>query len=246
VSNDPTTKTALDLLTGALRKIGQYAPGETLSDSDANDALDTLNGMLDLWSTQELGVYNQIETVVSLTAGQSSYTVGTGAYFDLERPLRMVRAYTRVSTGQGGVDFPCQLVTLEKYTAIGLKYQPGPWPKIAYYNTGFPTGNLIVWPVPQSAVEFHLWSDVVFSSVALTDVIALPRGYFLGLQYALAELLCSEYGMPVPADIRRFAGEFKALIKSLNATPQSEVTIDPALVASGGNDAGWILTGGFQ
>ena len=100
MANDPTTKTALDLITGALRKIGQYAPGETISAADVSDALDTFNGLLDMWSNQKLAVFNTIETVVNLTAGQNTYTMGVGGYFPIERPLRLVRAYSRLnSTG---------------------------------------------------------------------------------------------------------------------------------------------------
>jgi len=245
MSSDPTTKTALDLITGALRKIGQYAPGETLAAADAMDALDSVNGLLDMWSAQKLTVYNNIETVLPLTAGQSSYTVGLTGYFNIERPLRIDKAYSRITTGNGSVDFPCQLTTLEKYGSIGLKSQPGPWPKIAYYNTSYPLANLIFWPVPQTNVEFHLWTEQVFTSLDLSTTLSMPRGYYLGLQFAVAELLCPEYGVAVPPDVRRFAKEFKAVIKSLNGSPQAESGVDMAIVSSNGNNAGFILTGGF-
>lgn len=245
MSNDPTTKTALDLITGALRKIGQYAPGEAIAANDAQDALDTFNGMLDLWSIQKLSVYNQIETVVPLVAGKYAYTIGVGGDINIERPLSIDKVYSRLTTTSSVVDFPCNIVTLDRYAAIGLKTMPGPWPKMMYYNSGFPLGTLILWPVPMQAVELHLWSDQVFSSLALTDVVALPRGYFLGLQYSLAELLCSEYGIPVPADIRKLAADFRAFIKSLNAEPLGESSVDAAIIATNGNDAGWILHGGF-
>jgi hypothetical protein len=246
MSADPTTKTALDLITGALRKIGQYAPGETLSAADANDALDTVNGLLDLWSNQHLAVYNNIETIKNLNAGQSTYTVGTGGYFNIERPLRIDKMYSRITTGNGSVDFQCEEVTLQKYGSIGLKSQPGPWPKMAYYNTSYPLGEIIFWPVPSQNVEFHLWTDQVFTSMNLTDPLNMPRGYYLGFQFAVAEVLCPEYGIPVPPDVRRFAKEFKQVIKAMNANPQAETGVDPSIVSSNGNDAGWILTGGFQ
>lgn len=245
MSNDPTTKTALDLVTGALRKIGQYAPGEPLCAADANDALDTFNALLDMWSAQKLMVYNNIETVKNLSAGVASYTVGIGGDFNIERPLRIDRAYSRYGNGNTSVDYQCDLVSVEKYTSIGLKSQPGPWPKIAYYNTGYPLANLIFWPVPQTNLEFHLWSEQVFTSLDLATPLNLPRGYYLGLQYALGEVLCPEYGMAVPADVRRFSKEFKSILKSLNATPQAMSGVDGAIVASNGNNAGFILTGGF-
>lgn len=245
MSNDPTTKTALDLVTGSLRKIGQYAPGESLSAADANDALDTLNGMLDLWSTQRFSVYNQVETVQNLTAGKASYTVGAGGDFNITRPISLSRAYSRLTSTGSTVDFPCEIITLDKYASIGLKSQPGPWPKMLYFNTGVPLGTFTFWPVPTSNIEFHLWSDDVFASVGLTDVINLPRGYFMGLQWSLAELLCPEYGIPVPPDVRRFASDFREVLKAMNARPQSQVQIDPALVPSNGRDASFIIHGGF-
>lgn len=246
MSNDPTTKTTLDLITGALRKIGQYAPGEAITAADANDALDTFNGLLDMWSNQKLAVFNTIETVLNLTAGQNTYTLGIGGYFNIERPLRLVRAYSRLnSTGSSSVDFPMQIVGVQKYTNIGMKNQPGPWPKIGFYNPTYPLATLIVWPVPQRNIEFHLWSEIVLTSMSLATPLNLPRGYYLALQFALAELLCPEYGMAVPPDIKRFAKEQKAIIKALNGNPQAETGVDGAIAANGGINAGFVLTGGF-
>ena len=68
--------TANDLITGALRFINQYAPGESLSSADAQDALDTLNDLLDSWSTSEASVYASNENVFNYVSGQYEYTIG--------------------------------------------------------------------------------------------------------------------------------------------------------------------------
>src|SRR5688572_11162676 len=68
--------TANDLITGALKFINQYAPGESLSSSDADDALETLNDLLDSFSTDQLSVYGAAEYTHTYTAGQYEYTVG--------------------------------------------------------------------------------------------------------------------------------------------------------------------------
>ena len=193
-----------------------------------------------------MAIYNNVETVINLVPGQAAYTLGIGGYFNIERPLRIDKAYSRITAGNSSVDFPCSITTLNKYANLGLKTQPGPWPKMAYYDTGYPLATLYFWPVPQTGVEFHLWSDQVFSSLLnLTQPIAMPRGYYLAFQYALAELLCPEYGIPIPPDVRRFAKEYKAIIKALNSNPQDETSVDDAIVSGNGNDAGFILTGGF-
>lgn len=246
MSSDPTTKTGLDLITGALRKIGQYAPGETLSAADATDALDSLNGLLDVWSMDKLAVFNDVENIMNLSSGQYEYTLGIGGYFNIERPLRISKMYSRITTGNGEVDFPCELITLQKYGSIGLKNQPGPWPKMAYYNTAYPLSSLQIWPVPQWNIEFHLWTSMVFSSLDLATVLTMPRGYYMALQWGLAEILCPEYGIQASADIRRFAKAGRDLIKALNATPLSEVPVDGSIVSHSGSDASFILHGGFQ
>ncbi len=70
------TTTAQDLILGALRFINVYAPGESLDASDADDALATLNDLLDSWSTTPGSVFKTNETILSFTPGQYSYTVG--------------------------------------------------------------------------------------------------------------------------------------------------------------------------
>lgn len=246
MATDPTSKTALDLITGALRKTGEYAPGEVLSAATANDALDIFNGMLDVLSNEGLAVFNNNENIVTLTAGQSVYTVGVGGDFNIQRPLRITQAYSRLTTsGNGGVDFQCDIKDTAAYTSIGMKLQPGPWPKILYYNTNFPLAQMFLWPVPQRAIEFHFWTDMVLQSVSLTTQLNLPQGYYLYLQYALAELLCPEYGVPVPEDVKRMAARFLKAIKSNNAQPDRIASVDGAIAVANSNDAGFYLTGGF-
>jgi hypothetical protein len=245
MSADPTSKTAQDLITGALRTIGQYAPGETLSADDANDAIDALNGLLDVLSNESLAVYNNNENIITLTPGKLSYTVGSGGDINIQRPLRITQAYTRLTGTNGSIDFPCELVETNQYTSIGYKNQPGPWPKMAYYNASFPLATLYFWPVPSGSYEFHFWTDMLLQSVNLTTQLTLPQGYYLYLQFALAEIMATKYGMEPPPTVKQMASRFLKAIKANNQEPDRMAFIDGALVASNVHDAGFILTGGF-
>ena len=242
---DTVNKTAQDVILGALKKVGAYSSGDVLSNEDANDCLDILNGLLDQLSTEKLAVYSTVETVFTMNPGQSSYTVGIGGNINIERPLRIVEAYSRITTSNSPVDFPCDIWSLANYSNIGLKRQPGPWPKILYYQPTYPLANLIFWPVPNAVAEFHMWSEIVLSTLTLTQQLNLPRGYYLFLTYRLAELLAPEYGFAVPPDVARLAKQMTKNIKSLNMRPMEEAPVDGAIVASHGNDAGFIIHGGF-
>lgn len=68
--------TALDFIRGALRRINSYQPGETIAPADARDALETLNDMLDSWSTQHLYVFGSNENILTYMAGVSQYRIG--------------------------------------------------------------------------------------------------------------------------------------------------------------------------
>ena len=68
--------TALDLINGALRKIKVLAGGEQAAPTDAADALQVMNDMLDLWSVDHLNVFCTVENLLNLTAGQYQYTIG--------------------------------------------------------------------------------------------------------------------------------------------------------------------------
>jgi hypothetical protein len=322
-STDPTTLTAQTLITGALRKTGNYASGEAISASDLSDALDVLNGHLDAMSNDNKAIFNSNENIFYPTPGQISYSMGNeyagvfsgtvtsesnvitgvtpptagtngssqeplavgatlvgpgiltgttvasigtntvtmsanavGNFTNLisftspgqiviQRPLRITKAYSRITTTTSTVDFPCEVKDLDAYGNIGLKNQPGPWPKWLFYNPSFPNGTLYFWPVPTQTVEFHFWTDALLQSVSLNTVLQLPQGYYIYLQFALAELLCVEYGIPVPADIRRLAAKYEKMIKSNNMTVDREINIDQSLCVTNANNAGFILTGGF-
>jgi hypothetical protein len=238
--------TAYDIIYGALRKIGAVPVGDTLSAEDGTTGLEQLNALLDVWSTEHLAVFNNNEYVLTLQAGKASYSIGSGGDFDIPRPLRLSGAYTRLQPTGTTVDYPCTEVDFTRWSKIGIKSQPGPWPKVMYFNTSFPLAELIFWPVPSQNAEFHLWVDMVFSQFAnLTDTVSLPQGYMLALQTNLALLLAPEYGVEPSPQLQDQARATKKALKALNATPTATSTYDGAIIAGNANDAGWILTGGF-
>jgi hypothetical protein len=191
-------------------------------------------------------VFNNTETVLQLQAGQAKYTLGTGGDFDMPRPLRLSGAYTRLQPVGSTVDYPCEEIDFSRYSSIGIKNQPGPWPKVMYFNTSYPLAELIFWPVPSQNAEFHLWADMVFSDFAdLTTEVTLPQGYMLALQTNLALQLATEYGVDPAPSLVETARMSKKTLKALNATPTATSTYDGIMVAGNCNDAGWILTGGF-
>jgi hypothetical protein len=395
VATQPTVSTsANDLVTGALRKIGALAAGETPSAQDSTDALQVMNDMLESWSIDKLFVFAGVENLLTWTPGQYQYTVGnpvggtfaglvtsgisaivgatipaalivtatitdpapgvgyipsgttvtsinngsttaitfavsptgsggslnasysgvSGTYqitfsdneqraailtqgsaavtwvpaltgiptaaaslntntvylsaaatgtvldtityttpgnFPIPRPLRIPRAFTRItSSGTTGLDYEIDVdYTGDKYSAIGLKGIPGPWPILLWYNPTFPLGNLYCYPNPQLGGTLHLWTDYIFSDFTNpTQQILLPQGYALAIKLSLAMLLIPEYGKVGAARVKLLQEQQREAverIKKLNATPAVQAFFDRDIVRTRRTDAGWIFHGGF-
>ena len=192
-------------------------------------------------------------TVTMSANATGSYALNTVTFttpgdFAVQRPLRITNGFTRLtSSGISQVDYPLELISVDQWTAIGLKSQPGPWPKVCYYDMGYPLGTLYMFPQPSQGGELHLWTDNLFTDfLSLTTPVSLPQGYARFLKLALALELAPEYGkQPSPLLIDQYK-QAKQAVKNLNRQAQSVATYDRAIAGRARNDAGWILHGGFN
>jgi len=177
-------------------------------------------------------------------------TYTTPGNIAIQRPLRALTGFTRLTTsGISQVDYPLDVIGLDQWSSIGLKNQPGPWPKVLYYDGAFPLGTFYFFPNPSQGGEVHLWTDNLFTDfLTLNTQVILPQGYTRFLKVALALELWPEYkgGAPLPQALVEQYKISKAAVKNLNSQAQNTATYDHAIAGRAKNDAGWILHGGFN
>lgn len=176
--------------------------------------------------------------------GTDTITYTIPGDFAIPRPLRITGGYTRINE----LDFWLDVYTSQdEYNAILYKFQPGPWPTVAWYNNTFPYGLLNAYQEPGQNAELHLFCDTILSNLALTDTIVMPQGYLRALKWCLAEEIWDEYHSPapVPPGIQKKAYEAKQAIKALNAQPPKRSQYDRSLIFGNRPDGGWITHGGF-
>jgi hypothetical protein len=171
----------------------------------------------------------------------------TPGNINIPRPLRIITGFTRLTTsGISQVDYPLRPISVEQWSAIGLKNQPGPWPKVVYYDAAFPLASMYFFPNPSQGGEVHLWTDNLFTDfLTLNTEVSLPQGYVRFLKNALAIELAPEYGRNVTKELMLSYTQSKAAVKNLNSQQQAVATYDHAIAGRAKNDAGWILHGGF-
>lgn len=239
--------TALDLITGGLRRINSYTAGESLSSADANDALSVVNDLLESLSTSEAYVYGSVENIFTFTPNQYQYTIGAGGDFNTPRPLRVTSGFTRITTGSMGLDYPIDVTMSEaRYTEIRIKGLPAPWPIACWYNPTYPLGTLYFYQAPSEAGQLHLFTDTILSDLpTLNTVVSLPQGYSRFLKLLIAKELAPEYGKSWTKNLEDTLTESRNFVKALNQIPVPVANYDIEIVSHNRADAGWILTGGF-
>src|SRR5688572_14002296 len=106
--------TATTILQRALQAISNVGTGETPSSDDMDTAFQALNDMLDSWSTDKLYVFETLEENFPLVSGTASYTIGDGGDFDTTRPIKIDKAYVRLS----GIDYHLEIIDGSAYADI--------------------------------------------------------------------------------------------------------------------------------
>ena len=232
--------TALKIINGALRLLQVAADDVVLTDSEANDALEALNQMIDSWSNESLMLYHVTKEQFTLTPALNPHTIGAAGNLATDVPLNIEAATVTV----GGVDYPINVIDYDDYAVIKLKTLTNVYPEYLYFDKSNPVlGQIYLYPVPSTASTFNLYSRkalTVFTS--LTNDITLPPGYERALKYCLAVDIAPEYQISAGQDIVALAVEAKAKLKRTNKRPLT-LQIDAAALAVSGKRRFNIYTG---
>jgi len=204
-----------DLIRRSFYLINAVAAGEVPDDMMMNDALSTLNEMIDSWSIETLSVYGTDNDEFTLTPGKFNYTYGTGGDFNVQRPVYITDMYMI----RQGVTTPVKIIPIEAYNAIAIKAQSQPLVERAYITTSFPLVEVNLWPIPSEANTIGFTSNRVLTNIPnLTTAIYLPPGYLRALRYCLAVELWPEYPNQATdiGTVKAIAIKAKANIKTAN------------------------------
>lgn len=208
------TTSALDIITGAAKKIGVVFKSETLDADEANDGLTALNDMLDTWSNDNLTTFAYILENFPLT-GAASYSIGMGGAFNTSRPINIVTAVVKI----GSIDYDLTPITEEQYQLdIADKSITCPIPAFITYDNGYPLGTIKMYAVPSAGGTLYLQCNKPLATLSsLTAAVDLPPGWKRALIYNLAIELAPEYGLEVPATVQLNAKTSLGAIKRSTA-----------------------------
>lgn len=208
-----------------------------------------LNQMMASWNANRWLVYG-LEDVAFVSTGAESYTIGTGADFNVPRPDRIEAAFMRQleSGGIYSVDYPISIIqSRENYNRIAVKTLAS-FGQAVFYDAAYPVGNLYFWPLPQASLyELHVSVKVPLQQfTGLTQVINLPPDYQDAIMWNLAFRLRPFYGMvPDPTITGLATGSLENIRVSNAQIPSLQLPGD--VPGQGGGSGNFnIFTGGLS
>ena len=93
------TRTALQVITDALKLVGVVAGHEVPTAAEQQDSFARLTELIDSWGTHAQTLFAAQRTVVPLVSGQQTYPVGDGGDVDVDPAPMAVSAASYVVTG---------------------------------------------------------------------------------------------------------------------------------------------------
>lgn len=212
----PSPTTAFALIESAMRVVGiiSSGAGETPTADEANDALDSLNDLLESMSLENLFVWGQADNTFATVAGQATRTIGpTGQFVTAARPVRISGAYCTVQ----GLDYPITIIGQDEYNLISLKTQQQQIIERLLYVNDYPNGIITMWPTPSAIVSLVLSIDRIMTAVATTaTVLTYPPGYLHFMKHALGIMLAPDYGVTPSQTVIDIARTCRASLKRAN------------------------------
>lgn len=236
--------TVRDLIAGSFRLIGVLASGETPEASEAQDALVTLQNMLDAWSVDSLTAFTRVRESFALIGGKGSYNIGPTGDFVTARPMEIEQVGLEILTTTPISEIPVDILTDAEWASIVVKTLQSAYPTAIHPWGDFPNQRIDVWPVPNAVNNLVLYQRKPLTNVTnLNTVLSFPPGYLEAMNYNLAKRLAPEYGKTMTQDALDLAVDSYARIKRGNKRTKYLKT-DAALSGRGGTFN--IITGGYN
>ncbi|HVZ39374.1 MAG TPA: hypothetical protein VHI13_08865 [Candidatus Kapabacteria bacterium] len=228
----------LNILTQAYYKSGIVAPGESISNQLAQNALNDLNMMFDSWNVDRLLIFATPPEVFNLVGGVSTvsgtyYTIGPGGAFNTTRPVQIERANILLNAGGSITRIPLQILNMDQWQALRVPATPSSFPTSIWYDETYSTaapiglGRIYTYPVANMPVQIELftWSALPNFPNIQSSVI-LPPGYWDALVYNLAIRVAIGILEPDPGVVA-LAQSSLARLEAANS-PEPRIVSDPA------------------
>lgn len=207
---------ALEVIKGAMLRVGVLDPIETPTAEQTAVCLDALNVLIDTLQTSALSAHGQVEYIATVSGG--STTIGPAGHIDVPRPLALQGVHCRIA----GIDYPVEIISKAEWDAIDIKALGSTWPEVCWYDDAMPIGTIHLWPVPSNPVRLHVTvADMLLPFGTAHTSQHLGQGLKRALVLSLALEVCPIFGaQPTPQILRDASSAMRVYKRTRADVPQ--------------------------
>lgn len=187
----PTDNTPISVIQDAYQDAGLIAEGDSINSEQVVTGLRKLTDLVNLWQTQGIKLWLNVDTTITLVAGTATYTLGPAGSVVMVKPPRVLDAYYRDANG---LRRPLVPMAWADYIRLSQITQTG---AINSYFVDKQATQLSVffWLVPDAtaalgAVHLLLQTQVT-NPISVTETMNFPVEWRIALRWGLADEICT-------------------------------------------------------
>lgn len=181
----------LSIIQDAYFDAGLIGVGQTVNGEQIVMGMRKLTDLINLWQTQGLKLWLNVDTSITLVAGTATYTLGPGGTVDMTKPMRVVEAYY---ADANGVRRPLTPLAWADYVRLSTVNQSGSVNSY-FVNKQATLLSVLFWPAPDTTAATgtgHLVLQTqVTNFINLTETMNFPLEWRIALRWGLADELAT-------------------------------------------------------
>lgn len=188
----PNLNTPFGIITDAYRDAGLIAQGQMLGSQQLVDGMRDLTDMVLLWQTQGLKLWLNVDTPVTLVAGQATYTFTPGGNVSMTKPFRVLQGYW---LSPQNIRTPLNVLSWEEYLRLSQVTGNNGAINSYFVNKQATSLNVTFWLTPDATaaagVAHVLLQAQPTQFTEVDDTMDFPIEWRMALRWGLADQLAT-------------------------------------------------------
>lgn len=209
----PNDNTPAAIIEDAYFDAGILQEGQSPNSEQIVTGMRKLTGMINLWQTQGLKLWLNVDTAVPLTSGTGTYALSPTGSVVMAKPLRAVEAYY---IDVNGIRRPLTPLSWDDYIRLSQVSQTG---QINSYFVNKKQTELSVffWLIPDATaatgVAHLLLQTQVTSFIAVDETMNFPIEWRIALHWGLADEVCTGQPAAIMERCQQRAQAYRAMLE---------------------------------
>jgi len=209
----PSNNNPLSIIQDAYFDAGLIGVGQTVNGEQIVMGMRKLTDLINLWQTQGLKLWLNVDTSITLVAGTATYTLGPSGTVDMTKPLRVVEAYY---ADANGIRRPLTPLAWADYVRLSTVNQSGSVNSY-FVNKQVTLLSVLFWPAPDTTAATgtgHLVLQTqVTNFISLTETMNFPLEWRIALRWGLADELATGQPQAIMDRCQQRAAAYRAMLE---------------------------------